>query len=492
MTTYRALSEVAGLFIKLDPDDTLQIDNIVTDSGTLNLGSDSLTTNGDFSCNSISADTGNLTITSPLSIGGNHINAADVYFDISTFDSFVVNTGNNSVVTSGQSSAIISGKDNTMNGVSCAIVAGQSNNITGNTLESAIVGGNDNVIQNDKTFHGGGLNITSDGYCAYNLGGRAITITGSYAGNIGGKDNTVNATRAVTIGGGSQTCNGYSSGSISGWFSNVQGDYAVILGGRSQEIAASTNNSAVLGGYNSTVNGDDSAAISGNTNNIQADQAVICGGEQHQILTACYAGFIGGGRNNTINNPKSAIIGGRYNETQNFYTAILGGQNNTVSGKYAIAHGFYVDNPHWASHGFAGGRQNSTGDTQVFLAHVSGTCNNNTVNLTLDGVNGGESLVQPFSTCWYITAYVVGYATGSIVGCGYRVTAATIRGSGGGSVFLPGPGPANPNIQIDYESDSNFNMALSIPSGGIISIDGIFNAEARWSASVLITQVGVF
>jgi hypothetical protein len=396
------------------------------------------------------------------------------------------NTGDNTFGNSSDASVIVMGKDNTLNGVSCAVVGGQSNNIDNGVLESAIVGGNDLVCKDQKSFMGGGFNVDLDGYSAGTLAGRDNTISGSYAAGIGGKDNTLDSTRGVVIAGGLQTCNGYSSGIYNSFVATNEGDYASILGGRNVSISANTSNSAVVSGNGSSVNADNAVCVGGNSNTNNGDKAVTIGGNSNEISTGCYSAVCVGGEYNTVNSPKSAIVAGRYNQTNDFYSVILGGQYNTVHSKYGVAMGKYAVNDHWGAFVHTGGRLTNNGDCQSIHATLGTKLSGGqTGPLYLDALGGNEFLTVPQNSRWYIQGQIIASIENGDQGAAYRFEALAERGTGSASIEYS-------NLHIDHESNSGFNFGINIANSTDFNIYGTVAsgyANVNWAAHVQITQV---
>lgn len=213
-----------------------------------------LTTNGVTSTGNLTLNSGNrVVVEKSLSIGGNHIYANDVYFDITSNDNFVVNmvVGAIPSTVSGQGCALIgvaheiqansvncgsySGTNHTINGCDdaitcggygheidpgsdrCGAFAGKDNSTGANTTDSVLLGGEHNIISGPRS-------ATVGGYYNY-------IDTGCYAcAIIGGQYNSCNEVTSVIIGGDTNKTTGVGSIILGGKGNTASGKYTVMHG----------------------------------------------------------------------------------------------------------------------------------------------------------------------------------------------------------------------------------------------------------------------
>jgi hypothetical protein len=136
--------------------------------------------------------------------------------------------------TNNAASVLIHGKDNSINGISCGVLAGELGDISGNTLNGVILGGY-NSTMNDADNAGmvGGHQNTVNGYQSVICGGQGQEVaTGCYASFIGGGQfNDINDLASAIVG---------------GQYNDIQGSHATILGGQYNTI---TDDYAISHGY---------------------------------------------------------------------------------------------------------------------------------------------------------------------------------------------------------------------------------------------------
>ena len=213
--------------------------------------------------------------------------------------------GNTNIITGNASnSAIVGGLTNRIQVAQAVILGGTSNKILGDGTNSSIAGGTSNVISGQIGFIGGGNahNITSR-YGAI-AGGGSNQVTGDYGFIGGGLTNKANETHTAVVGGANNS---------------ALTQYSSIGGGEVNTIFLS---SAGLG--HSVIGG-------GNTNSLNADYAVIIGGDTNK-LTGKY-GVVLGGRNN-VSSGESSVTMGRQCEAFQNGAVMFGDSTNAVKRSY--------------------------------------------------------------------------------------------------------------------------------------------------------------
>jgi hypothetical protein len=256
---------------------------------------------------------------SPSSNGGRNaiISSENSLLSGNTTNTVILGGQNNSVYdplgtifTQSLDSAIIGGNDNVLNVVDdCVIVGGQFNVMSGsNHYSCVIVGGSENTIENTSNR-------------SFIIGGTSNDINGvDYGGIIGGENNIgIGYTSSVLIGGSGNTINSSDYGSIIGGRNNdiIIGEYNVIAGGRDNVGGISGGDRQFIGGGsgNTLSNAsNDSAIIASKGSEIfGANSSAIIGGENHFIDTSGNHNVIIGGEDNNIASlvDRSVIIGGQ-------------------------------------------------------------------------------------------------------------------------------------------------------------------------------------
>jgi hypothetical protein len=217
-----------------------------------------------------------------------------------TIKSSILGGENNNMSTSpGQPqvihSSIIGGLNNGVYRKFSVILNGYNNNVSTadpqlvHEQKNTILNGNGNFIGNGQDdLIGGGVNNSIDGI----FFGRSGQQPNNFNTIINGSDNTIDFSIYSVIGGGSFNSVQY----YTGW-SNINGGYTnVINGGYSQVIGGGGDNFISGGSYN-----------------------VIGGGENNRLGSDPNNSFIGGGNNNVITGSSQS------------YNNIVGGQSNNIS-----------------------------------------------------------------------------------------------------------------------------------------------------------------
>jgi hypothetical protein len=213
-------------------------------------------------------------------------------------------------------------------------VVGESNYISSNEGNNAVVGGKNNrITANSYSLVSGGLNNAVSGYYSALIGGLNNSLNGNYSITFGGFSNVIsNSTNAFIIGGNNNTYAGTNEGGGCGiiggttnTLSNIAGYGLTILGGYNNRYKNGTN----LGGNLSYSFG---TILGGSTNKIENTTANTNGANAFPLIL--------GGLSNTISgndtNPSSGVsIINSFSSTitSSSGSTILGGNNNTISGK---------------------------------------------------------------------------------------------------------------------------------------------------------------
>jgi hypothetical protein len=369
------------------------------------------------------------TITSKVSIGGNHTNTG--------LDAFVA--GNDNEVT-GDYSNVGGGTNNIASGIESVIGGGNANEavfygtvIAGGELNhagnmySVIGGGSFNQSTGDHSVVGGGENNQARGWGTVVGGGTNNFADTSSAAVAGGRNNIASATDDFVGGGGSNVASGGGAAvlggrsnqatgagaSVSGGYSNLasgsfstlgggqrnraRGQYATVSGGGGSQSADSNsalgNWSFIGGGHHNLASGDSSIVVGGTRNSANASGAVVVGGSDNHARGAF--SFIGGGGgmfadsnsahgdfsvavggNHAISRGDFSFVGGGYaNRAYDDYTLVVGGYQNQAEGSYSTVVGGFSN---WAGEGgsykFIGGGRDNLVDAS-FASIIGGDSN---------------------------------------------------------------------------------------------------------------------
>lgn len=213
-------------------------------------------------------------------------------------------------------------------------VVGESNYISSNEGNNAVVGGKNNrITANSYSLVAGGLNNAVAGYYSALIGGLNNSVNGNYSITFGGYSNTIsNSGNAFVIGGNGNTYGGTNEGGGCG-----------ILGGTSNTLSVTGGYGlTILGGYNNRYkNGSNLGSnfsfsfgtiLGGSTNKIENTTANTNGANAFPLILGGLSNTISGNDTNAssgvsiINSFSSTII-------SSSGSTILGGNNNTISGK---------------------------------------------------------------------------------------------------------------------------------------------------------------
>ena len=271
---------------------------------------------------------------------------------------------------SGQDSVVIGGSYNTIpSGLSrAAIMAGTNNDTASN--DSAVIAGSNSTISTGATntaiVAASNASIGSDAYSSAILGGFQQVIQDNHNRGIiiGGQNNTLTSSNgsdssapqtglilssvvSKTLGSAGKIVGGYNattSAFNSGIFSaraTVDSKFAVVVGGgdtisgTENAIGTNASQSAIVGGFKNTVN---------------CPQCFIGGGEGNLVTstsTTRTGSFVLGGKNNTVSGSASgtggyaSIIGGFGNVNDGSHSSVVGGASNKIdtNGNFSLIFG---------------------------------------------------------------------------------------------------------------------------------------------------------
>ena len=230
---------------------------------------------------------------------------------------------------------------------------------------SVISSGNNNKINTNCSFIGGGTLNTASNCLSAVVGGSQNSISGNYeSGFIGtGLLNCIDLSNQSGIVAGRRNCIGDSSGThfIGGGVCNTVGGYSdsnLIVGGANNCINNGSQSTSIVGG-------------SGNTISNYTCAKVIVGGRLNSIssTTSAYS-FIGGGCRNKVTGTSAVIVGGTLNTASAACSFIGGGENNNILSTHTDS--FIVGSN--------------------IISHA--TCTTHVNNLTVSGSAAGTSVVM--------------------------------------------------------------------------------------------------
>lgn len=181
--------------------------------------------------------------------------------------------------------------------------------------------------------------------------------------------------------------------------------YAVISGGRNNDITHGNGDYAVIGGGNNNNSGGQYSVIGGgDSNDITngATYSVVGGGSNNNIASGSTCSVISGGKNNDVLATiyYSSIGGGYSNEAGGHYSFIAGGSGNKTYG-YASQVGGQKSKAYlYAQRTLAGGYFGDEGDAQLtqMVARKITTDATANVELFLDG--NDDRMVLPANRTW--------------------------------------------------------------------------------------------
>jgi hypothetical protein len=316
----------------------------------------------------------------------------------------------------------------------CTIGGGVNNNISSNSSESTISGGNANSIQpySIRSVIGGGWENTIGTNANYGTisggslnsiqNGAGYSFIGSGNGNFLGPNG---------VGGGatySVICGGY--------FNTNLEFYSFIGGGQQNIIQAAADHSVIVGGANNVIDGATGPSSGfiggGNLNTIQtnASFAAIGGGYFNTIRTNASYSTIGGGNGNTASSPN----GGQAQ-------TVGGGIGNLAGGNAAVVGGGYVNTAIGSSATVGGGSYNYATGNGAFIGG-GGWDGSTTVGNTNQGsaatISGGMgNLILGGASYAFIGGGATNTASGGLatIGGGYANTAGGYGATVGGGTF---------------------------------------------------------
>lgn len=233
------------------------------------------------------------------------------------------------------------GYENISNGQSAMIYGGASN-VTRHNF-SVIGGGLANTMPSPDC---GGFNVIAGGrhnqILSQDFGFACATTLNSII--VGGNNNIIepyyhlNRSFQVIAGGSQNYINSTLSPDPSGDSSLGEADYAAIGGGFDNEIKGSM--SVIIGGQGNFSNGVSSAIGGGFLNRSSASDSFIAGGERNEIIPLntsipllgdLRGNAIIGGANNIAGSVSSLVLGGYSNESRSEHSTVGGGQSNIIA-----------------------------------------------------------------------------------------------------------------------------------------------------------------
>jgi hypothetical protein len=241
---------------------------------------------------------------------------------------------------------------------------GQQCNRTGS---HNIVVGKGNAYSASGGIVSGSDNIL-DGDLAVLLGGRANDASGYESVVAGGADNDATGVQSVIAGGALNDATGRQSVVAGGQFNDATGVQSVVAGGFFNNAIGYT--SAVAGGSSNDATGLLSVVAGGFLNNATGKRSVVAGG-----------GF------NNATGVRSVVVGGRSNDADGDYSVVAGGRNNDATGHDSVVAGGGFNYATGSNSLVAGGREN---DANGQNAVVAGGFSNTATGLA-SVVAGGRS-----------------------------------------------------------------------------------------------------
>lgn len=240
---------------------------------------------------------------------------------------------------------------------------------------SAILGGQHNTAENNRsTIGGGAFNMASDDYA---------TIGGG-SGNTAGPNTPGGGT---TVGGGISNQAGGSSATVAGGYGNEAiGFYSTIAGGYVN--VATMEHATVGGGDQNRAEADNSTVGGGEKNWVTAPSGTVAGGRRNRVTGG--EATIGGGDKNEANGPGSTVGGGNENVVDGIYATIAGGWKNAAGGPRACVAGGWNNHADGEATGIGGGRLNTVTGSE---AAIAGGYNNEVSGARSSILGGGNNVV---------------------------------------------------------------------------------------------------
>jgi len=180
---------------------------------------------------------------------------------------------NYSYATRSGSHNVVLGRSNSYTG-SGSIVSGVYN--TAGADDTAVLGGQGNIVSKATAGSLGGLYNDVSGYYAAAVGGYRNTVTGASASAQAGSYNTVGGSCSAATGGRANLVSGSEAAATAGYINTVTGQGGVALGG-SQNTVSGHRGAGVAGARNET-GGSEAAAVAGLYNKAAAPLAATLGG----------------------------------------------------------------------------------------------------------------------------------------------------------------------------------------------------------------------
>ena len=244
-------------------------------------------------------------------------------------------------------------------GLNSAIIGGEDNIIIGGY--SVASGGEENIIRGENSSNNGGNNNIIDGSYSANVGGSVNGVSGNYSGNFAGTNNRVSSVFSSNIAGQSNIIDAGASNSVT-------------IGGVSNRITSAM--SFISGGNNNTVSGSSSAIISSTGCCILKKSGL--GGYNNTILSGDNCNITGGYGSLIVGNDNTLTGDGTTAGTGGFDNIVLGTQNVISNYNQCVAtgHGISITDSNIHNAVFAFGtfnsegvclRGNSNGDRIAFL-----------------------------------------------------------------------------------------------------------------------------
>tara|TARA_R110001632_G_scaffold3132_2_gene14000 strand:- start:28 stop:1701 length:1674 start_codon:yes stop_codon:yes gene_type:complete len=281
---------------------------------------------------------------------------------------------------------------------------------------SSIVGGYNNIANQDSSFIGGGNNNTISSYNSSGgtIGGGRFNDLGAYAScNFigGGFDNYVGGSISSVAGGSKNNVSGNCAFTGGGFCNNNQSTLGFIGAGYKNKICGYEGANGIVsgkcnnitygngthgfigGGFKNCINGNSrrTSIVGGCSNSASLSSCSFIGGGCCNILKCSIGSSIVGGGNNIISG-STLLIKGVATNVGNFN--VLGGSSNKISGSYSAVFGLSnTSSKHCAQ--FIAGEGNSISSSNNYYGNstpnhstIAGGCKNK-INDACGFIGGG-------------------------------------------------------------------------------------------------------
>jgi hypothetical protein len=295
---------------------------------------------------------------------------ASTVIDVAGFD-YVLDSGSGHTPSGAEDSAIAGGQTNLISNQNAFIGAGEGNTVSGSV--SFAGAGSNNTVSGHEGFVGAGFGNEVSGEGSF-IGAGGVLDASNPNNQVFGEDSFIGAGDKNSASNHESFVGAGVSNSVSGVEGFVGAGFGNLVSGQGSFIGG--GGVAGDGTPNNEITGADSFIGDGTQNAIQTSDAFVGGGSLNDISGNATYAVISGGFGNGARNAYASVGGGEDNTISGQVGTIPGGEGNTVQGFRGFAAGYHAEALHagtfvWSDY-VAGSKTVSDTVKNEFFVRASG------------------------------------------------------------------------------------------------------------------------